>query len=117
VVITKKDADGRSLSSVSAPWLEARMIGQAGCVVVVGERDRRADRDLVVECALVDRMPLEDQVTSSEVCLFFQLVTCHPEQAFLVVQPESGLVPGKYLVTDLVGLGEPDPGRALAPVN
>jgi protein-L-isoaspartate(D-aspartate) O-methyltransferase len=29
-VITKKDANGRKISSVSAPWLQARMIGQAG---------------------------------------------------------------------------------------
>jgi protein-L-isoaspartate(D-aspartate) O-methyltransferase len=28
-VITKKDANGRNISSISAPWLQARMIGQA----------------------------------------------------------------------------------------
>jgi protein-L-isoaspartate(D-aspartate) O-methyltransferase len=29
-VITKRDADGASMSSVSAPWLQAKMIAQAG---------------------------------------------------------------------------------------
>lgn len=29
-VITKKDANGRNISSVSAPWLQAKMIDQAG---------------------------------------------------------------------------------------